>query len=120
MHRFIIDEDMPRSTKNVLIQDGYVAVDVRDIGLRGADDETIFKYAQQHHLTILTEDRGFGNILRFPLGNHQGIIIIRLPNEMPTQQVNSILIKKLKNITDQNISGKVIIIDQEKIRIRSI
>ncbi len=36
--RFLIDEDMPRSTGNLLRQYGHEAVDMRDIGLRSAKD----------------------------------------------------------------------------------
>ncbi len=39
--RFLIDEDLPRSTDNLLRQYGHEAIDVRDIGLRGATDTEI-------------------------------------------------------------------------------
>ena len=39
MPKFIIDEDMPRSTGKVLKNFGYEIKDIRDFGLRGADDE---------------------------------------------------------------------------------
>jgi hypothetical protein len=38
MHRFLVDEDMPRSTARVLRGAGYEAEDVRDVGLRGHSD----------------------------------------------------------------------------------
>lgn len=38
MPTFVIDEDMPRSTAGVLAESGHEALDVRDCGLRGADD----------------------------------------------------------------------------------
>lgn len=38
MLKFVIDEDMPRSTANVLRSKGYEALDVRDCGLRGKND----------------------------------------------------------------------------------
>ena len=39
MPKFVIDEDMPRSTSKVLKDSGYEVKDIRDHGLRGADDE---------------------------------------------------------------------------------
>ena len=45
MWRFLVDEDMPRSTAVILRQAGYQAEDVRDVGLRGHTDEEIFAYA---------------------------------------------------------------------------
>jgi hypothetical protein len=39
MLKFIIDEDMPRSTAKVLRTEGYESLDVRDLGLRGESDD---------------------------------------------------------------------------------
>ncbi|MBU2563696.1 MAG: DUF5615 family PIN-like protein [Actinobacteria bacterium] len=47
MLRFVIDEDMPRSTAAVLKTRNYNVLDIRDYGLRGKSDEEIFKFAQQ-------------------------------------------------------------------------
>ncbi len=44
--RFLVDEDLPRLTKNLLQRYKHEAVDVRDIGLRGAKDYQIATYAQ--------------------------------------------------------------------------
>jgi len=44
--QFLIDEDLPRSTANLVMKYGYNAIDVRDIGLRGAKDARIISYAQ--------------------------------------------------------------------------
>jgi predicted nuclease of predicted toxin-antitoxin system len=81
MPKFIIDEDMPRSTARVLRTEGYEALDVRDLGLRGESDDRIFKFAQKEKTIILTGDLGFGNLLHFPVGSHSGIVI-------PISQVN--------------------------------
>jgi len=45
--RFLIDEDLPRSTGDLLRRYGHEAVDVRDIGIRGAKDSQIATYAQK-------------------------------------------------------------------------
>lgn len=42
--RFIVDEDLPRSTGSLLHQYGHEAMDVRDIGLRGTSDSVIAEY----------------------------------------------------------------------------
>ena len=40
--KFLIDEDMPRSTARELRNSGYAAYDVRDVGLRGHSDSEVF------------------------------------------------------------------------------
>jgi predicted nuclease of predicted toxin-antitoxin system len=45
MIRFLIDEDMPRSTAKALKRVGFECFDVRDIGLKGAEDDVIYAWA---------------------------------------------------------------------------
>lgn len=42
--RFLIDADLPRSTKALLEKYSHEAIDVRDIGLRHAKDPVIARY----------------------------------------------------------------------------
>ncbi len=73
MIRFLIDEDLPRSTAKVLREAGFESLDVRDIGLRGARDDVIYRRAQEENCIIITGDLGFANSLRYPLGSHPGL-----------------------------------------------
>ncbi len=101
-----------------LIEIGYEAVIVKGYGIRGSPGETVYTFAQENTAIILTHDRGFGNIWRFPLGRHHGIIVVRLPNEMPAKQVKATIITKIQTLSSDNIVGNVVIIELVKIRIR--
>ncbi len=118
MPRFVIDENMPRSTEAILKKHGHDVQDIRDYGLRGAEDEGIYKFAQREKAAILTGDRGFSNILRFPLGNHFGIVIAHFPNEMSTTEINRQLLERFKDLSEGDFKGNLIIIEPWKIRIR--
>ncbi len=63
---FLIDEDVPRSTANIikgLIKGlGYQVFDVRDIGLRGASDKKILAKAIDNSMVIVTADVGFAGL----------------------------------------------------------
>jgi predicted nuclease of predicted toxin-antitoxin system len=118
MPKFIVDENMPRSTARLLRELGYEVKDIRDYGLRGAEDEEIYEFAQKEEAVILTYDREFGNILRFPLGKHFGIIIAHFPNEISTKEINRCLLERLKDISEEDIKGNLIIIEVRKTRIR--
>lgn len=118
MLKFVIDEDIPRSTGIILKENGYDVLDIRDHGLRGENDEKIYKFAQENEAVVLTGDRGFGNIQRFPLGKHNGIVVAHFPNEMSTLVINQKLLVGLRCINEEDYKGNVIIIDSLKIRIR--
>jgi predicted nuclease of predicted toxin-antitoxin system len=86
--KFVIDEDLPRSLGGKLKAERYLIFDVRDFGLRGKKDQEIFNFAQSNTATLITGDLGFGNLLKFPLGKHFGIIIIHYPNDMSKKKIN--------------------------------
>ncbi len=118
MLKFVIDEDMPRSTAKILKSKGYEVLDVRDCGLRGKSDKEVFKFAQQEGAVLLTGDTGFGNLLRFPLKNHSGIVIAHFPNEVSSSELNNQIIKAFDDLTPEDFKGNLIVLEPGKIRIR--
>jgi len=118
MLKFVIDEDMPRSTARVLKANNFDALDVRDYGLRGKDDYEIFGFAQENKAILLTGDLGFGNLLHFPLGSHSGIVIAHFPNELSTSELNNQTLKAFKNLEENDFQGNLIILEPDKLRIR--
>ncbi|RJQ26924.1 MAG: hypothetical protein C4589_09170 [Peptococcaceae bacterium] len=116
--RFLIDEDLPRSMVRELNAAGYYADDIRDLGLRGQSDDKIYNYAQKIGAVLITADLGFANILRFPVGSNKGIILLRIPNEVSIKIVNKKLIDALTELSNEDISGNLVIIDMNKIRIK--
>ena len=71
--RFLVDEDIPRSTDDLLRRYEHEAVDVRDIGLRGAKDPQIAAYAQSEDLCLVTGDFDFSDIRNYPPGEYAGV-----------------------------------------------
>jgi len=65
--KFVIDEDLPRSTAKILSANGFEVYDIRDHGLRGGEDEAIFAFAQEQKAVLITGDLGFGNQLKYPV-----------------------------------------------------
>jgi predicted nuclease of predicted toxin-antitoxin system len=118
MWKFLIDEDMPRSAAVVLRDAGHTAEDVRDVGLRGHGDQEIFDYAQARGAILITGDKGFSNTLRFPPGTHAGIIVVRLPNELPTHKANEELLRGLRDLEGEELTGLLLIIEVGRTRIR--
>ncbi len=118
MLKFVVDEDIPRSTAKLLRGKGYDVLDVRDCGLRGKSDREIFEFAQREGAILFTCDLGFGNILRFPTGCHKGVVIARFPNDMSTLEFNNHVIKALDNLSETDFEGNLIILEPGKIRIR--
>jgi predicted nuclease of predicted toxin-antitoxin system len=118
MPKFLVDEDIPRSTTKVLQAKGYQVLDVRDCGLRGENDEHIFSFAQKEKAVLLTGDLGFGNLLSFPVGRHAGIVIVHFPNEISIPELNNQIIKAFDTLTEKDFDRNLIVLEPGKIRIR--
>ena len=118
MPKFVIDEDMPRSTGIALTEEGCEVKDVRNHGYRGSGDEEIYRFAQDEKAILLTGDLGFSNILKFPLGQHFGIVVARFPNEIPPREMNKDIVVNLRDLGDEDFKGNLIILEPGRIRIR--
>ncbi len=118
MLKFVVDEDVPRSTSKILRDRGFEVLDVRDCGLRGKSDEEIFEFAQKEEAVILTADMGFGNIMHFPIGSHSGIIIARFPNEVSTSELNRQINIMFDDLAEDDFRRNLVIFQPGQIRIR--
>jgi len=115
---FVVDEDMPRSTGVALSKEGYGVKDVRDQGYRGSNDDEVYAFAQREMAVLLTGDLGFSNILKFPLGEHSGIVVARFPSEMPPRKINREIVASLKELGENDFKGNLIILELGRIRIK--
>lgn len=119
MTRYLIDEDLPRTLARSLRASGIEAEDVRDVGLGSKSDKVILASAVGHEQALVTADRGFGNILTYPLGTHHGIILLRYPNTMPFGKLIQLVVDILPSIPDSKVSGNLVILEPGRIRFRS-
>jgi predicted nuclease of predicted toxin-antitoxin system len=117
--RFLVDEDLPRLTKNLLQQYKHEAVDVRDIGLRGAKDYQIATYAQNEGLCIVTGDFDFSDVRNYPPGEYAGLVVLKLPRTATASFILSLLESFLQqeDLVAQ-IPGKLAIVEPSRVRIR--
>ena len=118
MLRFLIDEDLPRSLAGALRASGFEAVDVRDVGLRSANDAFVFDRAVDEHRFLLSGDLGFANLRRFPLGSHWGIGVVRYPNEASPETVITAVIDAVRDVDELEIRGALMIIEPVRVRVR--
>jgi predicted nuclease of predicted toxin-antitoxin system len=116
--KILIDEDMPRPMTRLLRSLGIDAVDLRDIGLRGSTDAEVFEYAQQHEMIIISRDREFGNILKYPLGTHHGIIWVNLPYTFIRNQIMETVERFFVEVERNRLPNNLTILEVGRYRIR--
>ncbi|MGA9379665.1 MAG: DUF5615 family PIN-like protein [Phormidium sp.] len=117
--RFLIDEDMPRSTGNLLQQYGHEAIDMRDIGLRSAEDSQVAEYAQSQGLCLITGDFDFADIRNYRPSEYAGIVVISVPGDCSAKFLLNLVESFLQQdeIVIQS-PGKLIIVEPGRVRVR--
>jgi hypothetical protein len=78
-----LDENIGRRGAQQLEVDGHDVATVRDQNLGGAADERLFDVCRAEARTLVTLDRDFGQVLRFPPETSAGIVVLDL-NPRPT------------------------------------
>jgi predicted nuclease of predicted toxin-antitoxin system len=118
--RFLVDEDLSRSTCALLREYGHTAYDVRDIGYRGSPDSEIAAYAQRERLCIVTGDFGFADIGNYPPGEYAGLGILKLSRTATA----SAILQWLESLVRQEelvdtLPGKLAIVETGRVRVRT-
>lgn len=113
--KFIADECVPRSLFLEIKKSGFNITLLTDHLDPGASDQEVFDVAQTLKRTIITFDRGFGDIFRFNIADSHGIIIILL-NQLTKKDITAIPLAFLRSYT-KSFESKLIIINKSKIRI---
>lgn len=109
---------MPKSTAEIIESCGHSVKDVRNIGLRGASDKDIMDRAKSEKMIIITRDKDFGDVLRYP--KHPGALILRLPYTYTAEGINNRLKNFLKHIETNKLNNAVTILEIDRYRRRKI
>jgi predicted nuclease of predicted toxin-antitoxin system len=68
--KFKVDEDLPSDIAEALRAAGQDATTVREEGLSGTPDESLWEHSQAERRCLVTADKGFANPLVHPPGTH--------------------------------------------------
>ena len=118
MLKILVDEDMPRPTAALLKSLDIDALDVRDVGLRGSPDAEVFAYAQEHEMILISRDKEFANILKYPPSSHCGIILIKLPFTYVRHQILDVIGRFFGQVERDKLPDNLTILERDKYRIR--
>jgi len=96
---------------------GHDVFDVKEKGLENLSDPEIFLLAQKERRILVTMDKDFSNILIYPPGEHQGIIVVKL-YRLKVADATKLFLDAMNDIKPEDITGNLVIIDRSKTRIR--
>lgn len=116
--RFLIDACLPRDFTALLELYGHESIDVRDIGMRQADDTDIAARARASQLCLLTEDWGFADIRVYPPAEFNGIVVIEASDTSIDQKSAALrtLLERAEIVAA--LPGRLAIVRPGRIRLR--
>lgn len=117
--KFLIDENIPKTIGDYILSLYPNSISVRGSDLVGSSDDQLYRYANEGSYIIITMDTDFSHIIRFPINNTPGRIVLRYRNIQIREMKN-----KVKSLFDQilkmdiRLGETLIVATNNKMRIR--
>jgi predicted nuclease of predicted toxin-antitoxin system len=115
--KLLLDENLSPKHAVRLRDKGHDAVAVVEESLGGASDPMIRSAANAAGRVLVTLDADFGNIIRYPPQGTPGIIWLRL-HPPAESKIEEALDRCLSKLGTEVLVGKLVIVDEDKIRVR--
>lgn len=117
--KFLLDENISPSLAVLLQELGYEARHVNEIGYNNTPDFQISKFAATSGEIIITHDTDFGTILALTGSERPSVVLFRW-KIISAQLVFQFLVSYLPQLAENLTNGALIVVDEQKIRIRKL
>ena len=101
-HSLLADEHIPKTVVQRLDSYGIEVLHVEDIGMKGASDPELIKYALENNYSILTRDDDFRK-----LGEENQVGVILQTKRQSKKQTASDVIKLLNSVSVEELESEV-------------
>ncbi len=119
--RFLVDNAISPIVVKGLQNVGHDAIHVREYGLQAAEDWVLFERAEKEKRIIISADTDFAFLLASRKTNSPSVILFRKRAERnPLLQIDLLLLNLTDSICIKLEMGCILIIEQERIRIRTL
>lgn len=115
--RFKLDENFGTRTQKLFRQIGHEITTVRDEGMQGASDQTIYEKCCAEQLCLVTLDLDFSNVMRFPPEKTRGIVVIRTPKNVTLDVLARMVSQFLRILSQLSIEKQLCIVEMDRIRV---
>ena len=115
--RLKVDENIGATGVDFLRQAGHDTMTVREQDLAGAADEIVFEAWVAEGRTLITLDRDFAQVPRFPPKGTGGIVVLELGGPASLRLLQSRLSDFLGFAATRPVAGELWIIEPGRVRV---
>lgn len=115
--KFKLDENFGVRTQHIFRSLGHDVQTVRDEGLQGCSDQTLFDVAGKEKRCLVTLDLDFSDVLRFPPEAASGLVILRVPKNPTLPLLEQLVRQFLRALEGMPVDGRLWIVEIGRIRI---
>jgi predicted nuclease of predicted toxin-antitoxin system len=95
---------------------GHDVATVREQGLTSTPDEELIEICTSEGRCLVTNDRGFGNRLKYNPASYAGIVVIRLPPQHNFDDLRAAIETLIMGVESAEVTGKLWIIQRGSIQ----
>ena len=118
--RFLVDNALSPTVADRLRTAGHEVVHVRDRGLAAVPDEAVLALAAAEERVLLSADTDFGTLLARSGAVVPSVILFRRASGRRPEIQASLVLANLLAIEDALAAGSIVVIDEDRIRVRSL
>jgi predicted nuclease of predicted toxin-antitoxin system len=115
--RLKVDEDLPRQIADLCGARGHDVTTVAGQGWQGIADEILWTRIQGERRWLITADKGFADLRKYPPGSHAGVILLR-PQEESRRAYLDLAESAVSRLDLDQMSGAMIVVSPRGIRVR--
>ena len=115
--KLFLDENLSPQHATELRVEGHDAVSVLEVGLAGATDEQVLRFAVKNKRVLVTLDADFANVIRFPPEHTLGVVRLKV-HPATEERIRQSIRRALLFLQNIDIAGRLAVVDEERIRIR--
>ena len=112
-----LDENIGRRGLKAVRDAGHDAMTVLDQGLRGVTDQDLFEICRREGRALITLDRDFAQVLRFPPHTTSGIVVLDLGPHPSSAALHNRLHDLCLTLETRNPAGELWIVEPGRIRV---
>lgn len=115
--KIIADENLFEPIIDYLRSLGHEVLSIRDAGLSGIPDDEVYQRACEEDRVIVTMDKDFSRMFRFPPEKCGGIIVVKI-YKRTVEETLSIFKEYYKSVQEKDMVRNLIIMAPSSVRIR--